>query len=79
MNTESTCPLTPAMNRLMNACLALKTTDAKRLALHLNRSPSTVRTQFQRILENMNAHSRYEALKTAEEEGWLNNPAKNNP
>ena len=64
-------PLTPALRNLMEACLILKTTDAGTLATHLNRSPTTIRTQFQRILVLMDVHSRYTALKTAEDKGWL--------
>ncbi len=64
-------PLTPALCKLMEASLHLRTTDAKTLAIHLNRSPTTIRTEFQRILVLMNVHCRYAALKMAEEEGWL--------
>jgi hypothetical protein len=64
-------PLTPALCKLMVACHSLKTTDAKILARHLNRSPATIRSGFQRILTLMGVHCRYAALKTAEEEGWL--------
>jgi hypothetical protein len=64
-------PLTPALRKLMEACLILKTTDAKTLAAYLHRSPATIRTEFQRILAIMNVHCRYGALKTAEDEGWL--------
>jgi DNA-binding NarL/FixJ family response regulator len=71
MNTDTNNPLTPALCKLMETCLILKTTDAKTLANYLNRSPSTVRTQFQRILDCLNVNCRYAALKTAEDEGWL--------
>jgi DNA-binding NarL/FixJ family response regulator len=71
MNMSNGNPLTPALYKLMEASLILKTTDAKILATHLNRSPATVRTEFQRILAIMNVHCRYAALKTAEDEGWL--------
>jgi DNA-binding NarL/FixJ family response regulator len=55
----------------MQACLALKTTDTKTLADYLNRSPATIRNEFQRILVLMDVHCRYAALRTAEDEGWL--------
>ena len=71
MNVSSNNPLTPALCKLLEACLILKTTDAKTLATHLNRSPATIRTEFQRILIIMNVHCRYAALKTAEDKGWL--------
>ncbi|MBS0445631.1 MAG: response regulator transcription factor [Proteobacteria bacterium] len=64
-------PLTPALCKLMKACVALKTTNAKTLASHLNRSPATVRTEFQRILSLLDVHSRFSALRMAEEQGWL--------
>jgi len=64
-------PLTPALRKLIETCIALKTTNAKALAAHLDRSPATIRTEFQRIMEIMNVHCRYSALKAAEEEGWL--------
>jgi hypothetical protein len=63
--------LSPALIRLLDSCLVLKTTEAKILATYLNRSPATIRTEFQRILYIMDVNCRYAALKTAEEEGWL--------
>ncbi len=71
MNGNSKKPLTPALRKLMTTCIALKTTNAKTLAAHLDRSPATIRTEFQRILAIMNVHCRYSALKAAEDEGWL--------
>ncbi|SJM95676.1 Response regulator receiver protein [Crenothrix polyspora] len=71
MNEDNNNPLTPALRKLMTASLILKTTDAKTLASHLNRSPSTIRTEFQRILVIMKVHCRYAALETAKEKGWL--------
>ena len=64
-------PLTPALHHLLQACVVLQTTNAKVLANHLNRSPHTVRTEFQRILSMLNVHSRYSALRVCEDEGWL--------
>ena len=71
MNADNNNPLTPALCKQTEACLILNTTDAKTLATHLNRSPTTIRAEFQRILVIMNVHCRYAALKTAEDEGWL--------
>ncbi len=71
MSCNSKKPLTPALRKLMKTCITLKTTNAKTLAAHLNRSPATIRTEFQRILEIMNVHCRYSALKAAEDEGWM--------
>ena len=39
--------------------------------MYLNRSPATIRTEFQRILRAMNVHSRYAALRAAQERGLL--------
>jgi hypothetical protein len=71
MNCNSKKPLTPALRKLMETCITLKTTNAKMLAAHLNRSPATIRTEFQRILEIMNVHCRYSALKAVEDETRL--------
>lgn len=71
MSADNNNPLTPALCKLIETCLILKTTDAKTLAAHLNRSPATIRTAFQRILVIMNVHCRYAAVKTAEDMGWL--------
>lgn len=64
-------PLTPALRKLMHTCQVLKTTESKVLAAHLNKSPSTVRTEFQRVMTIMNVNCRYAALKIAEENGWI--------
>lgn len=70
--------LSPALLRLMEACVVLKTTNAKTLAIHLQLSPSTVRTEFQRILAIMDVHCRYSALKSAEELGWVSGAVRAN-
>lgn len=71
MDANSKKPLTPALCKLIETCITLKTTNAKTLAAYLDRSPATIRTEFQRILAIMNVHCRYSALKVAEDEGWL--------
>lgn len=71
MRNKNNTPLTPALRQLLQACRTLKTTEAKILAVSLNRSPATIRTEFQRILTALDVHSRYAALQTAEEQGWL--------
>ena len=63
--------LTPALTTLLEACYVLKTKEAKIIAPHLHRSPATVRTEFQRVMSIMNVNCRYAALRTAEENGWL--------
>lgn len=71
MEKNSKILLTPTLCKLMETCIALKTTNTKTLAAHLNRSPATIRTEFQRILTIMGVHCRYSALKVAEDEGLL--------
>ncbi len=63
--------LTPALRRLLEACLEKNTTNTKILADHLNRSPATIRTEFQRVLAYLKSHCRYEALRRAEEKGFI--------
>lgn len=56
---------------LLEASREKKTTSTKILAQYLNRSPATVRTQFQRIMAFLEVHCRYEALRKAEETGMI--------
>lgn len=63
--------LAPALYTLLETCLEYKTTNTKILAVILHRSPATIRTQFQRILTLIGVHCRYEALRTAEEQGLI--------
>jgi len=74
MRESSDSPLTPALCHLLEACVALETTETKILAAHLNLSPATIRTEFQRILSALNVHCRYAAVRRAEEKGWLRHP-----
>jgi DNA-binding NarL/FixJ family response regulator len=78
MRQSTQCPLTPALLQLLEACITLKTTETKPLAMHLNRAPATVRTEFQRILTALDVHCRYAALKIAEDQGWLLHERGNN-
>jgi len=71
--TTTSCPLTPALLQLVKASILLKTTNTNAIAVHLHRSPATIRTEFQRILLALNVHCRYTALRLTEEEGWLDN------
>ncbi len=63
--------LPPALSKLLETCIVIRTTNTKILAAYLCRSPATIRTQFQRIFVLMNVHCRYEALRKAEEQGWV--------
>lgn len=56
---------------LLEASREKKTTNTKILAQYLNRSPATIRTQFQRIMAFLDVHCRYEALRKAEENGLI--------
>ncbi len=42
--------LTPSLRKLLETSLILQTTSTKILAAHLQRSPATIRADFQRIL-----------------------------
>ena len=42
--------LTPSLRNLLETSLILQTTSSKVLAVYLNRSPATIRADFQRIL-----------------------------
>lgn len=71
MSNEKTKRLAPSFYTLLETSLEIKTTNTKILAQHLNRSPATIRTQYQRIMEHLGAHCRYEALRIAEENGLI--------
>ena len=43
--------LTPVLRKLLEASFILGTTNTKILSAYLKRSPATIRTEFQRILE----------------------------
>ncbi|SFK18354.1 hypothetical protein SAMN05216302_1001270 [Nitrosomonas aestuarii] len=49
--------LTPALCELVEATLALQTTNTKILAAYLQRKPATIRTEFQRILTILGKYS----------------------
>jgi IS30 family transposase len=78
MNDEKSRRLAPSFYTLLEASLEKKTTNTKILAQHLNRSPATVRTQYQRILEQLGVHCRYEALRMAEEDGLIRRNKRSN-
>ncbi|MXS84335.1 DNA-binding response regulator [Nitrosomonas sp. HPC101] len=64
---------------LLEASHEIKTTSTKILAQYLNRSPATIRTQFQRIMALLGVHSRYEALRKAEEAGLIRQNIRSAP
>lgn len=71
MDSKQLKRLPPSHYSLLEASREKKTTSTKVLALHLKRTPATVRTQFQRIMAFLEVHCRYEALRKAEEQGLI--------
>ena len=71
MNQENNKRLPRSHYTLLETSREMKTTNTKILAQHLNRSPATIRTQFQRIMAFLEVHCRYEALRKAEEKGLI--------
>lgn len=50
--------LTPALRELLEASLTMRTTSTKMLAVHLHRSPATIRAEFLQILAILGEHNR---------------------
>ncbi|WP_292977415.1 DNA-binding response regulator [Nitrosomonas sp.] len=71
MNQENNKRLPRSHYTLLETSREMKTTNTKILAQYLNRSPATIRTQFQRIMAFLEVHCRYEALRKAEEIGLI--------
>jgi hypothetical protein len=49
IDTEQMLP--PVLYQLLEASLVLETTDCRRLAAHLKRTPATIRSEFKSICE----------------------------
>ncbi len=58
--------LTPSLRKLLETSLILQTTSAKVLAAYLNRSPATIRTDFQRILSILGDYGSRSSLYATE-------------
>ncbi len=71
MKLHNECPLTPALLHLLQTSVDASTTNAKRLAQLLCRSPATIRTEFQRICEVMEVDSRPAAWLVGLRAGWI--------
>lgn len=71
LNQENNRRLSRSHYTLLETSREMKTTNTKILAQYLNRSPATIRTQFQRIMAFLEVRSRYEALRKAEETGLI--------
>lgn len=63
--------LTPALQALLDASMALGTTNNKVLAGHLCVSQETVKSGFRRIGLALGTHSRSETLLRALQNGWV--------
>ena len=70
-NQEERCPIGGALLELLQASVDDKTTKTADLAELLNRSPATIRTEFQRIFARIGVKSRLEAVLTALDRGWI--------
>ncbi len=71
MDESTERPLTSALLELLEACVALKTTEGKALARHLGRAEGTIRIEFCRIYAALNVGCRYSAIRAAEERGLI--------
>lgn len=71
MDRDKPKRLPPSYYTLLEASQEKETTSTKILAQYLERSPATVRTQFQRIMEFLDVNSRYGALREAEKRGLI--------
>lgn len=71
MVNDTSKRLPPSHYTLLEASRERQTTSTKVLAHYLERSPATIRTQFQRIMEFLDVHCRYEAIRKAEEHGLI--------
>ena len=71
MNPKNTCPLSPALIDLLQACVDAGCTKDKTLAEHLCLSHQTVHTSFRRIADALGTHDRFEAIYIAYENGWI--------
>lgn len=69
--TTYTCPLTPALKGLLEAAVALRTTNNKALADHLCVSEEAVKSGFRRMGQLLETHSRSETLLHALLSGWV--------
>ena len=65
------CPLTPALQTLLETAMELRTTNNKILADHLCVSEETIKSGFRRIGQTLDTHSRSEALLQAIFQGWV--------
>jgi two-component system, NarL family, response regulator DesR len=67
--TEGDSPLTRREREVLLAARELGTVAELASALHL--SPGTTRNHLSSIMQKLDAHSRIEAIRVAEQKGWL--------
>jgi two-component system response regulator DesR len=67
--SQGECPLTPREHEVLSACRAHPTVAELAKALYL--SPGTVRNHLSSVMQKLDAPNRAEALRLAEERGWL--------
>jgi two-component system response regulator DesR len=67
--TEGDSPLTPREREVLAAARELGTVAELASALHL--SPGTTRNHLSSIMQKLDARSRIEAIRVAEQKGWL--------
>jgi DNA-binding NarL/FixJ family response regulator len=72
--TKTSCPLTPALLEVVAIALAQGTTSDKELAPLLHRSPSTLKTEWKVILDRLDVHSRFAAIRLSLLQGWVSLP-----
>jgi DNA-binding NarL/FixJ family response regulator len=65
------CPLTPALRTLLEATIAVGTTNSRTLAERLVCSEETVKSNFRRINQLLYTHNRAEAVLIALSQGWI--------
>lgn len=75
MTDEKDCPLTPALRRLLQACIDHHTIQEDTLAAALHLSPHTIHTQFSRIGRLLGTHERFASVLTDMERGWVTQDA----
>lgn len=71
MKGETDINPTPALLKLLATAIALETTNNRRLALKLECSEETVKSNFRRLATLLETHSRSETLLQAIARGWV--------
>ena len=66
--------LTPARMEVLRAAWEMESSNAKRIAKVLGKSPETVRRQFQEVLTLLEVHERMAAVMLAHRSGWIQPP-----